>query len=77
MKIWLLPEVFYLLGYNAIEFTESQPTFWRNISPLSSVSKMSQARIKRESRWQAELRFHAGFLLGLFLDPEDRSCMFL
>jgi hypothetical protein len=30
----------------------------------------------RESRWQAELCFHADFLLGLFY-PEDRGDMFL
>jgi hypothetical protein len=39
--------------------------------------KTSRAWNQSESRWQAELCFHAGFLLGLFFDPEDRGDMFL
>jgi hypothetical protein len=35
---------FYLLGCNTMYSTESQATFWRSMSPLSSGSKMSQAR---------------------------------
>jgi hypothetical protein len=32
-----LLEEFYLLGHNAVQSTESQPTFWRNMSLQSSA----------------------------------------
>jgi hypothetical protein len=32
-------EEYYVLGYNAVQFVESQLTFRRNISPPSSGSK--------------------------------------
>jgi hypothetical protein len=43
-------EEFYLLGYNAVSSVGSQPTFRMNMSPLSSGSKISQARNQRESK---------------------------
>jgi hypothetical protein len=45
-------EEFYLPGY-VTESAESWPTFWRNISPPSSGSKVSQARNQHEagSKW--------------------------
>jgi hypothetical protein len=49
-------EEFYRLGYNAMQSAESQQMFRRIISP-SSGPKLTTC-------------FHAGFLLGLFLDPE-------
>jgi hypothetical protein len=35
----ILTEDFYLLGYNAVKSTESQPAFQTNMSPPSSGSK--------------------------------------
>jgi hypothetical protein len=54
-------EVFYILGYNAVE---SKPTFRRN---------MTQAVTGREtcSKQSLASQFHAGFLLGLFFYRED------
>jgi hypothetical protein len=59
-------EKFYLLGYNALQSVEIQPTFRRNMSP---PSKQETSVIAGGNR--------AGFLLGLFLDPEDGVEMFL
>jgi hypothetical protein len=39
--------------------------------------RICRARDQREGRWQAELCFHAGFLLSIFFDPEDGGDMFL
>jgi hypothetical protein len=39
--------------------------------------RIRQARYQRESRCQAEFYFKAGFLLVLFLDPEDGGDMFI
>jgi hypothetical protein len=39
--------------------------------------KISRARNQRESRWQAEICSHAGFLLGSFFGPEDGGDMIL
>jgi hypothetical protein len=39
--------------------------------------KINPGRYQRERKWQAELDFHAGVLLGLFLDPEDGTGIFL
>jgi hypothetical protein len=44
------------------------PTFWKNISAPSSLSK------NKPSRQQASV--FAGFLLGLIFDPEDGDDMF-
>jgi hypothetical protein len=38
-------EEYCLLGYNAMQSTESQPTFRRNISPLSLGSKNKPSKI--------------------------------
>jgi hypothetical protein len=56
---------FYLLGYNIMQFGESQQTFYWNMWPPSSGSKNKLAM------------FHAGFFLGLFLHPEYGGVMFL
>jgi hypothetical protein len=40
-------------------------TFWRNMSPPSSGSKVKSHLL------------HTGFLLGLFINPEDGGDMFL
>jgi hypothetical protein len=37
----LRDEEFYLLGYNAMYSTESQPMFWRNISPPPAFTLVS------------------------------------
>jgi hypothetical protein len=34
-----LKQEYYLPGYNDVQSAESQPTFWRNMSPPSSGSK--------------------------------------
>jgi hypothetical protein len=49
--------------------------FRRNISPPSSGTKNEANQC--ESKWQEELSFQAGLLLGLFFDPEDGGDMFL
>jgi hypothetical protein len=58
-------ESYYLLGYNAVSSVESKPKFRRNISPPPSGSTLLATC------------FQAGFLLGLFFDPEDGDDMFL
>jgi hypothetical protein len=55
---------FYLLGYNAVQSVESQPTFRRNISPHFPGSKI-------KSREKPNLPASCGFLLGLFFDLEN------
>jgi hypothetical protein len=55
---WLSSYVVYiiksLLGYNAMQSIESQPTFWWNMSPPSLGSKNETRRNQDESWWQAE-----------------------
>jgi hypothetical protein len=51
----------YLLGYNAMQSVESQPTFRRNMPPPSPGSALLATCL------------YAGFLLGLFFDPEDQG----
>jgi hypothetical protein len=55
-------EDFCLMGCNAVQSVENQPMFRMNTSPPSSF---------------AFCLLHAGFLLGLFFNPEDGSDMFL
>jgi hypothetical protein len=57
----------YLLGYNAVQYAESQPTFRRNILPVWKQVALSLLATC----------FHVGFLLVLFFDPEDGGDMFL
>jgi hypothetical protein len=66
-----LLEEFYLLWS-----AERQPTFRRNISPPSSGPKNKPSK-KPDIRALLANLFHAGFLLGLFLCPEDGGDMFL
>jgi hypothetical protein len=68
--------VFYLLGYNAVWSVESRPIFRRNISTPSSGPK-NKPSMKPESRALLAICVHAGFLLDLFLGPEDGGDMFL
>jgi hypothetical protein len=49
-----------------------------NMSSHLQGRRINQTRNQAESRWQAALLstcFHAGFLLGLFFDPEDGDDM--
>jgi hypothetical protein len=62
---------FYLLGCNTVESIGSQLTFQRNMSPPSSQSKNTP------SKSSDYYLLHAGFLLGLFFNPEDGGDMFL
>jgi hypothetical protein len=55
-----------------VKFVETQPKFRRNKTPPSSVPKK-----KPSKKVLLFTCFHAGFLLGLFFDPEDGSDMFL
>jgi hypothetical protein len=58
-------EEYYILGCNAVESVESQPTFQENTYPPSSGRRISQADNKLGSC------FHALFLLDLYFEPED------
>jgi hypothetical protein len=42
-------EEFHLLGYTTMQSTESQPMFWRNMSPPSSGLRVSQVRSQPEA----------------------------
>jgi hypothetical protein len=57
---YYIEEFYFLSGYNAKQFGKSQPTFRRNISPLSSGLASSICSVP-----------HAAFLLGLIFSPED------
>jgi hypothetical protein len=67
-------EEFYLLGYNGMYSVETQPTFRRNMWPLSSGS---QKKPNKKATCSACYLLHVGFVLGLFFYPEDWSDMFL
>jgi hypothetical protein len=54
--------------------TSECPTFRRNISPTSSVSKNKPSKKLAETGYKL---ITAGFLLGLLFDHEDRGIMFL
>jgi hypothetical protein len=52
-------EGFYLLGYNAVKYVESQPMFLRNIPPPSSGSKNKPSKFLRKDGGDLSLR-HVG-----------------
>jgi hypothetical protein len=62
-----LGEELCLLGYNAVQSVEIQPTFRMNMSPPSRESKIKK---KQETRVNCYLP-HAGFLLDFFFNLED------
>jgi hypothetical protein len=64
-----LIEGYHLLGYNAVQSIECQPTFRGNISPTSSGSKNKLIGVRACDK-------HAGLSLSLFFDPEDGGIMF-
>jgi hypothetical protein len=64
-------EEFLLLGHNSVYSVEHQRTYRRDISPPSSGLKY------KSSKFSFAIWFHAGFLLGLFIDPEDGNDMLL
>jgi hypothetical protein len=47
------------------------------MSPPSSGSRTSQARNKCDTDSKQNYLLHAGFLLGIFFNPEDGGKMFL
>jgi hypothetical protein len=47
---------------------ESRSTFWRNIPPPSSLSKIKPSK---KAGGKQSTCFLAGFLLGMFFNPED------
>jgi hypothetical protein len=59
LKTKLNHEEPYLLGYNAVSSVENQPTFRRNISPISSGGRIIQAKNQHETG----SRFLAWFIL--------------
>jgi hypothetical protein len=65
-------EVFYLLGYNVLQFFEKQPTFRCNIPPLSSGPKNNPSKKPSFGCYLLPV----GFFLGLFFDPEDKGDTF-
>jgi hypothetical protein len=61
------------MGYNAVQSFESQPSFWRNMSPPSSGLKTSQARNQHETGSKQSFScyiLYTGFLPDLFFNPE-------
>jgi hypothetical protein len=83
-------EEFHLLGYNSVQSSESQQTFRRNMWPPSSGSKNKPSKIaalhfppfsyiiRKFAKPIVRLTtcFNGGFLLGLFLKPEDVDNMY-
>jgi hypothetical protein len=84
-------ETYYLhVGFEVLTAVFMKSTIFWDISPCSPLEvnrrfggtrplhlqgwRISWAGNQRESRW---LCFHAGFLLGLFFNPEDGGNMFL
>jgi hypothetical protein len=67
-------EELWLLGYNAVQSVESQLAFRKKMWPsfLGSKNKPS----KKPEELCLPTCFHAGFLLGLFFDPEDSGELF-
>jgi hypothetical protein len=61
-------EEFYLLGYIAVKFVESLPSFRRSVSPPSSGSY----KLRKKPAWKL-----VASRAGLFYDSEDGGDMFL
>jgi hypothetical protein len=61
------------LGHNAVYSVESQPSFRRNVSPLTSESKSSKPSEKQhnEGNKLCVTSMHAGLLFVLFFNRED------
>jgi hypothetical protein len=66
-------EHFCLLGYNAVQFVESEPAFRGNISPPFSGSNKTDKKPVGNSSTCCLL--HTAFLLTLFFDPDDGDNM--
>jgi hypothetical protein len=80
------------VGFEVLTAVVMKSTIFCDIMPCSSLKanwhfrgtyrlhpqdrRISRANNKHKKRWQAAACFHAGFLLGLFLDPEDWGDMF-
>jgi hypothetical protein len=65
---------FYLMEYNAMQSSESQLMFQRNMSLPSAVSKNKQSKKSAWSTWQAELCW---FFASLILGPQNGGDLFL
>jgi hypothetical protein len=65
------------MGYNAVQFVKSQPTFRKKISPPSLVSKNKPNKKPAGKQVATIGGFHACFMLGLIFDPEDGGDNFL
>jgi hypothetical protein len=65
-------EELHPLGYNAVYFVESQPTFRRNVLPPFSGSNIKPSN---KSAWK-QVASVADFFLGLFFESEDGIDMF-
>jgi hypothetical protein len=64
--------LFSLLGYSPVKSVESQLTFGKNMSPISSGSKkISQVRNQSEAGSK-----NAALMLDLYFDPIDGSDIF-
>jgi hypothetical protein len=54
-----------------VKSVESQPMFRSNMSPASSVLKNKPSKDPASMHAELVIYFDAGFMLGLFFDPEN------